>query len=77
MTKPVQTKRRKEEVMATSADGTFVQPAIPNFDGHDDHWSMLMENFLWSKEYWSLVEEGIPEQEYGDEVTPAQKKATD
>ncbi|KAL5790264.1 hypothetical protein ACOSQ2_005152 [Xanthoceras sorbifolium] len=24
----------------------FVQPAIPRFDGHYDHWSMLMENFL-------------------------------
>ena len=29
----------------------FVQPAIPKFDGHYDHWSMLMENFLRSKEY--------------------------
>ncbi|KAL5758187.1 hypothetical protein ACOSP7_020798 [Xanthoceras sorbifolium] len=24
----------------------FVQPAIPRFDGHYDHWSLLMENFL-------------------------------
>lgn len=23
----------------------FVQPAIPHFDGHYDHWSMLMESF--------------------------------
>ena len=29
----------------------FVQPAIPKFDGHYDHWSMLMENFIRSKEY--------------------------
>lgn len=33
---------------------------IPKFDGHYDHWSMLMENFLRSLELWSLVAEGIP-----------------
>lgn len=38
----------------------FVQPAIPRFDGFYDHWSMLMENLLRSKEFWSLVETGIP-----------------
>ncbi|GMY24008.1 Retrovirus-related Pol polyprotein from transposon RE1, partial [Fagus crenata] len=42
-----------------AAENNFVQPAIPKFDGHYDHWSMLMENFLRSKEYWSLVEIGI------------------
>ncbi|KAG6530472.1 hypothetical protein ZIOFF_012711 [Zingiber officinale] len=42
-----------------SSDNNFVQPAIPRFDGHYDHWSMLMENFLRSKEYWSIVESGI------------------
>ncbi|KAL6321590.1 hypothetical protein AAG906_024591 [Vitis piasezkii] len=52
----------------------FVQPAIPKFDGHYDHWSMLMENFLRSKEYWSLVENGIPAAE-GIEPTEAQQKA--
>lgn len=40
------------------ASENFVQPAIPRFDGHYDHWSMLMENFLRSKEYWELVETG-------------------
>ncbi|XP_016646919.1 PREDICTED: uncharacterized protein LOC103328157 [Prunus mume] len=40
-------------------ENSFVQPVIPRFDGHYDHWSMLMENFLRSKEYWSLVETGI------------------
>nr|DAD45562.1 TPA_asm: hypothetical protein HUJ06_003792 [Nelumbo nucifera] len=34
------------------ASENFVQPAIPRFDGHYDHWSLLMENFLRSKEYW-------------------------
>ena len=45
-------------IMATDS---FVQPAIPKFDGHYDHWSMLMENFLRSKEYWQVVSEGITE----------------
>nr|KYP40287.1 hypothetical protein KK1_038401 [Cajanus cajan] len=40
-------------------EGSFVQVAIPKFDGHYDHWSMLMENLLKSKEYWNLVEDGI------------------
>ena len=44
--------------MATESNN-FVQAAIPRFDGHYDHWSMLMENFLKSKEYWSLIEKGI------------------
>ncbi|GKU89839.1 hypothetical protein SLEP1_g3924 [Rubroshorea leprosula] len=39
-----------------------VQPSIPRFDGHHyDHWSILMENFLWSKEYWTIVEVGVLE----------------
>ncbi|KAK2426825.1 hypothetical protein QL285_025456 [Trifolium repens] len=42
------------------ADNNFGHPAIPKFDGHFDHWSMLMENLLRSKEYWSIVEEGVP-----------------
>ncbi|KAJ1409131.1 retrovirus-related Pol polyprotein from transposon TNT 1-94 [Sesbania bispinosa] len=41
------------------AEGNFVQAAIQKFDGHYDHWSMLMENLLRSKEYWSLVEDGV------------------
>jgi hypothetical protein len=34
-----------------ASKNNFVQPAIPRFNGHYDHWSMLMENFLRSKEY--------------------------
>ena len=41
-------------------ESSFVQPAVPKFDGHYDHWVMPMENFLRSKEYWGLVENGIP-----------------
>ncbi|RDY10866.1 hypothetical protein CR513_04539, partial [Mucuna pruriens] len=43
------------------ATANFVQPAIPRFDGHYDHWSMLMENFLRSKEYWQVVSDEIPD----------------
>ena len=41
-------------------ENSFMQPAIPKFDGHYDQWAMLMENFLLSKEYWGLVQNGIP-----------------
>lgn len=53
----------------------FVQPAIPRLDGHYDHWSMLMENFLRSKEYWGLIEDGIPEVRDEAILTEAQLKA--
>ncbi|TXG65249.1 hypothetical protein EZV62_006524 [Acer yangbiense] len=58
----------------TAINGNFVQPAIPRFNGHYDHWSMLMENFLRSKEYWSLVETGYVEPEDGASLTDAQQK---
>ena len=39
----------------------FAQLCIPKFDGPKfdgvyEHWSMFMNNFLISKEYWSVVE---------------------
>ena len=45
--------------MEESNNSKYVQPAIPRFDGHCDHWEKLMESFLRSKEYWHLVEHGI------------------
>ncbi|KAJ6972984.1 hypothetical protein NC653_033347 [Populus alba x Populus x berolinensis] len=48
-------------------EGHFVQPSIPRFDGHYDHWSMLMENFLRNKEYWSLIETGYEEPAHGEQ----------
>jgi hypothetical protein len=65
---------KSEQVMATATESNFVQPAIPKFDGHYDHWAMLMENFLRSKEYWSLVENGIPAAAEGAELTEVQRK---
>ncbi|GKV42713.1 hypothetical protein SLEP1_g50091 [Rubroshorea leprosula] len=69
----------KELIHATAttakmASKTFVQPAIPRFDGHYDHWSMLMENFLRSKEYWNVVEFGVAEPTTG--MSEAQKGET-
>ena len=52
-----------------SSKGNYVQPAIPRFDGHYDHWSMLMENFLRSKEYWQVVENGIETPKAGEALT--------
>ena len=57
-----------------AAETNFVQLAILKFDGHYDHWSMLMQNFLHSKKYCSLVEIGIPAAVEGVEITEAQKK---
>ena len=54
-------KKKERPKMANSSK--YVQPAIPKFDGHYDHWAKLMENFLHSKEYWKLVEHGISEVE--------------
>ncbi|KAG7561531.1 Zinc finger CCHC-type superfamily [Arabidopsis thaliana x Arabidopsis arenosa] len=60
---------------SSSAKG-FVVPAIPRFDGHYDHWARLMENFIRSKEYWDLIENGISRIE-GAVPTEAQQKVID
>ncbi|KAM1803915.1 hypothetical protein ACFX12_029839 [Malus domestica] len=57
-----------------AGESSFVQPAIPKFDGHYDHLSMLMENFLRSKKYWGLVETGIPAVAKRVDLTKVQKK---
>jgi hypothetical protein len=42
--------------MAESSDFKLT---IPRFDGFYDHWAMMMENLLRSKEYWHLIEVGV------------------
>ena len=54
-----------------------MQPAISRFDGHYDHWGMLMEKILRSKEYWSLMEIDYVEPESGAVLTEAQQKKLD
>ncbi|XP_071933044.1 uncharacterized protein [Coffea arabica] len=61
--------------MAT--ESMFVQPSIPKFDGHYDHWAMLMENFLRSKEYWHLVEKCVPAVLAGKAITEEQQRQID
>lgn len=58
----------------SEGNDNFIQPSIPRFDGHYDYWSMLMENFLRSKEFWSLIETSYVEPEAGAVVTEAQRK---
>ncbi|KAH1098021.1 hypothetical protein J1N35_014942, partial [Gossypium stocksii] len=45
-----------KNVSLMALESSFVLAFIPHFDGHYDYWSMMIENFLWSKEYWSIVE---------------------
>jgi hypothetical protein len=56
-----------------ASNSNFVQAAIPRFDGHYDHWSMLIENFLRSKKYWPIIESGIEEPATTTTLTDAQK----
>lgn len=55
-----------------TTESGFVQPAIPKFDGHYDHRCMLMENFMRSKEDWSIIEDGIPAAAAGVQLSEAQ-----
>jgi hypothetical protein len=41
------------------AENSDFKLTIPRFDGFYDHWAMMMENLLRSKEYWHLIEVGI------------------
>ncbi|XP_049365733.1 uncharacterized protein LOC125830598 [Solanum verrucosum] len=59
------------------ASENFVQAAIPRFDGHYDHWSMLMENFLRSKEFWPVVSIGVQEPATGTASSETQKAELD
>jgi len=56
------------------SESSFMQPAVPKFDGHYDHWAMLMENFLRSKEYWGVVENEVPATTEGVGLTNVQRK---
>ena len=51
----------------------FAGVGIPKYDGDYDHWSLLMENLLRSKEYWTVVEEGFTEPAEGVILSTAQR----
>ncbi|CAL1375886.1 unnamed protein product [Linum trigynum] len=57
-----------------SEGSSFAQVCIPKFDGDFDHWSLLMENLLRSKEYWGVVSDGFKEPGEGEELTDAKSK---
>ncbi|VVA34706.1 PREDICTED: Retrovirus-related Pol poly from transposon [Prunus dulcis] len=58
-------------------DNSFFPTRNPRFDGHYDHGSMLMENFLICKEYWDLIENGIAKPVEGVVLIDAQMKVVD
>lgn len=47
--------------------------SIPRFDGDYEHWAMLMENLIRSKEWWSLIEDGITEPPRGTVINRQQR----
>lgn len=49
----------KSEMVESS---NFTAPSVPKFDGDYDHFSLIMENLLQSKEYHSVIESRIKEQ---------------
>ncbi|KAI5422856.1 hypothetical protein KIW84_046037 [Lathyrus oleraceus] len=59
---------------SSSANGKFMQLAIPRFDGYYEHLAKLMENFLRAKEYLTLIEKGIDTVPEGTQATEAQMK---
>ncbi|KAF7135561.1 hypothetical protein RHSIM_Rhsim08G0049500 [Rhododendron simsii] len=78
VSEPLSEKSEIESGYSSSFTASFTSlPAIPRFDGHYDHWSMLMENFLRSKEYWTVVVSGVAEPAEGVVLTDAQKAELD
>lgn len=58
-------------------NASFTSPIVPKFDGDYDHWSLLMENLLRSKEYWNIIEPGFDDLRKIESPNPTQKKALD
>ena len=47
--------------------------SIPKFDGDYEHWAMLMENLLRTKEWWELIENGVTQPERNVILTGVQR----
>jgi len=58
-----------------SDSGSFTTPCVPKFDGDYEHWSLVMENLLRSKEYWSAIQSGFEESKGNEALSAAQQKA--
>ena len=50
---------------------------IPYFDGHYNHLSELIENFLWEKSLWGLVEIGVEKPREGTILTEVRQTQPD
>ena len=46
-------------VMAEANNQNCAKPSIPSFHVHYEHWAKLMKEFLLSKDYRSLVQDGV------------------
>ncbi|XP_022042121.1 uncharacterized protein LOC110944782 [Helianthus annuus] len=51
----------------------FQVPSVPKFDGDYDHWCMVMETLLRSKDYWVVIENGFREPTSGEQLIPTQR----
>ncbi|KAJ0857307.1 hypothetical protein HanRHA438_Chr13g0588531 [Helianthus annuus] len=52
---------------------TFRVPSVPRFDGDYNHWCMVMETLLRSKEFWDVIEQGFQEPQAGEQLTPTRR----
>ena len=57
-----------------SEASSFAQVCIPRFDEDFEHWSLLMENLLRSKEYWKVVSEGYQDQAEGKALSEVEAR---
>ena len=57
--------------------GSFAAPCVPKFDGDYDHWSLVMENLLRSKEYWSTIQSDFEEPKGNEALNATQQKTID
>ncbi|XP_050902807.1 uncharacterized protein LOC127115267 [Lathyrus oleraceus] len=64
----------ERDLRKMGSKANFVSTSIPKFDGDYDHWSMVTENLLRSKEYWVVVESGYSQPMSMDGMTPTQKQ---
>lgn len=53
---------------------TLFKPAILRFDGHCDHWTIWMENFLRSKDLFDMVETSYEELSKGNALLAVQQQ---
>ncbi|KAJ0847396.1 putative RNA-directed DNA polymerase [Helianthus annuus] len=56
---------------------TVSYQSVPRFDGDYDHWSLVMETLLRSKEFWCVIESEIREPREGETLSTAQKTQLD